>query len=222
MSEKKNEGKKTEGKSSEGKKAESKKGEVKPGEGKPSPLPPGYKPALQVRYLGEFRSALKEELALKNIMEVPKLEKIVLNMGVGEGSRDEKVLVVAEADLMAIAGQKPKRTKAKVSVAAFKLRAGMPVGCCVTLRGAYMYEFLERLINVAIPRIRDFRGLSPRAFDGKGNYNFGIREHQIFTEVDTIGRTQAFGMNITLVTTAKNDTHCRALLKRFGVPFRES
>ena len=128
--------------------------------GKSAALPPDYRPTYLARYNSEIRSALKEELGLKNIMEVPKLEKIVLNMGVGEGSRDEKVLVVAEQDLTAISGQKPKRTKARVSVAAFKLRAGMPVGCCVTLRGLYMYEFLERLINVAIPRIRDFRGLS--------------------------------------------------------------
>lgn len=187
-----------------------------------SKTPSDYKPALQLRYTDEIRNALKEELGLKNVMEVPKLQKIVLNMGVGEGSRDEKVLQVAEIDLAAIAGQKPRRNKAKVSVAAFKLRQGMPVGCSVTLRGAFMYEFLERLINVAIPRIRDFRGLSPRAFDGRGNYNFGIREHQIFTEVDTATRTQTFGMNITLVTTAESDTQCRALLKRFGVPFRES
>jgi large subunit ribosomal protein L5 len=182
-----------------------------------------YKPALQTRYTEQIREALKSELSLSNIMEVPRLRKIVLNMGVGEGTRDEKILVQAEADLAAIAGQKPKRTKAKVSVANFKLRQGMPIGCCVTLRGAQMYEFLERLINVAIPRIRDFRGLSPRAFDGRGNYNFGIREHQIFTEVDpAVARTQSFGMNITMVTSAKDDAQCRALLKRFGVPFRES
>lgn len=183
---------------------------------------PNYRPALLVRYNEQIREALKGELALGNVMEVPKLKKIVLNMGVGEGSRDEKVLVQAEADLATISGQKAKRTRAKVSVANFKLRQGMPIGCCVTLRGAIMYEFLERLINVAIPRIRDFRGLPPRAFDGRGNYNFGIREHQIFTEVDTIGRTHSFGMNITMVTTAKTNEQCRALLKKFGVPFRES
>jgi large subunit ribosomal protein L5 len=182
-----------------------------------------YKPALQTRYTDQIRAALKNELSLANVMEVPRLKKIVLNMGVGEGSRDEKILVQAEADLAAISGQKPKRTRAKVSVANFKLRQGMPIGCCVTLRGAQMYEFLERLINVAIPRIRDFRGLSPRAFDGKGNYNFGIREHQIFTEVDpAAARTQSFGMNITMVTSAKTDAQCRALLKGFGFPFRES
>ena len=190
--------------------------------GAQSSIDPNYKPALQLRYNEQIRAALKDELGLGNIMEVPKLEKIVLNMGVGEGTRDEKILVVAEQDMATIAGQKAKRTCAKISVANFKLRKGMPVGCCVTLRGAIMYEFLERLINVAIPRIRDFRGLSPRAFDGKGNYNFGIREHLIFTEVDTATRTQSFGMNITMVTTANSDVQCRALLKKFGVPFRES
>jgi large subunit ribosomal protein L5 len=178
-------------------------------------------PMLRQRYTETIRGALKDELGLKNVMQIPRLKKIVLNMGVGEGSRDEKVLVQAEADLAAISGQKPRRTRAKISVSAFKLREGMPVGCCVTLRGNYMYEFLERLINVAIPRIRDFRGLPPRAFDGKGNYNFGIREHQIFTEVDTVNRTQNFGMNITMVTSAKDDAQCRALLKQFGMPFRE-
>jgi large subunit ribosomal protein L5 len=181
-----------------------------------------YKPALQARYDEQIRMALKSELALENVMQVPRIEKIVLNMGVGEGSRDEKILVQAEADLAAIAGQKPRRNRAKISVAAFKLRQGMPIGCSVTLRGAQMYEFLERLINVAIPRIRDFRGLPPRAFDGRGNYNFGIREHQIFTEVDTGHRETTYGMNITLVTSAKSDEHCKALLKHFGMPLRES
>ncbi|MCL5271601.1 MAG: 50S ribosomal protein L5 [bacterium] len=181
-----------------------------------------YVPMFKRRYEEQIRPALKTELGLKNVMQIPRLKKIVLNMGVGEGARDEKVLVQAESDLSAISGQKPKRTRAKISVSAFKLREGMPVGCCVTLRGNIMYEFLERLINVAIPRVRDFRGLPPRAFDGKGNYNFGIREHQIFTEVDTANRTTNFGMNITVVTTALDDSQCRALLKHFGMPFREN
>lgn len=180
-------------------------------------------PTMLKRYNEQIRSALMTELGLENIMQVPKLKKIVLNMGVGEGSRDEKILVQAEQDLAVISGQKPRRTRAKLSVAAFKLRQGMPVGCCVTLRGPIMYEFLERMICVAIPRIRDFRGLPPRAFDGHGNYNFGIKEHQIFTEVDpTIVRAQNFGMNITLTTSAENDAHCRALLKHFGMPLREN
>ena len=181
-----------------------------------------YVPTLRKRYAEEFRPALKDELQLGNIMEVPKLEKIVLNMGVGEGSRDEKILIQAEKDLALITGQKPKRTCAKKSVASFKIREGMPVGCCVTLRGSFMYEFLERLICVAIPRIRDFRGLSPKSFDGRGAYNFGIREHQIFVEIDTGNRTDTYGMNITLVTNAKDDAQCRALLKKFGMPFREN
>lgn len=182
-----------------------------------------YKPALMARYTETIRPALKDELALANVMQVPRLEKIVLNMGVGEASRDEKLIGVAEADLAAISGQKPRRNRAKISVASFKLRQGMPVGTSVTLRGPQMYEFLERLICVAIPRIRDFRGLPPKSFDGKGNYNFGIRETTIFTEVgDAHNRERAFGMNITLVTTARNDQECRALLKHFGMPLRES
>ena len=182
----------------------------------------GYKPNYRRLYEDRVRSALQEELGLKNVMQVPRLKKIVLNMGVGEGSRDEKVLITAEKDLTAISGQKPKRTRAKLSVAAFKLREGMPVGCMVTLRGNYMYEFLERMINVAIPRIRDFRGLSPRCFDHNGNYNFGIKEHQIFKEVDTSGGLIAnYGMNITLVTSAADDRGCRGLLKHFGMPLQE-
>lgn len=198
------------------------KGEGQEAKGNAVAPPPDYVPRFKALYEGEYRPALKDELGLANIMQVPRMEKIVLNMGVGEGSRDEKVLIAAENDLTLIAGQKPKRTRARLSVAAFKLRAGMPVGCCVTLRGRRMYEFLERMVCVAIPRIRDFRGLSPKSFDGQGNYNFGIREHQIFTEVDTGDRDQTFGMNITLVTTAENNEQCRALLRKFGMPLRES
>ncbi len=182
----------------------------------------GYKPNYRRLYEDQVRKALQEELGLENVMQVPRLKKIVLNMGVGEGSRDEKVLIAAEKDLTAISGQKPKRTRAKLSVAAFKVREGMPVGCMVTLRGNYMYEFLERMINVAIPRIRDFRGLSPRGFDHNGNYNFGIKEHQIFKEVDTSGGLiTTYGMNITLVTSAADDRGCRGLLKHFGMPLQE-
>ena len=181
-----------------------------------------YKPNYRKLYDDSIRNSLKTELGLKNIMQVPRMKKIVLNMGVGEGSRDEKVLITAEKDLTAISGQKPRRTRAKLSVASFKIREGMPVGCMVTLRGNYMYEFLERLINVAIPRVRDFRGLSPRGFDHHGNYNFGVREHQIFTEVDTsVGLVANYGMNITLVTSADDDHGCRSLLKHFGMPLRK-
>lgn len=181
-----------------------------------------YVPRFKAEYTERIRPALQKELGLGNPMEVPRLDKIVLNMGVGEGSRDEKVLVAAEEDLTMIAGQKPRRNRARLSVANFKLREGMPVGCSVTLRGPRMYEFLERLICIAVPRIRDFRGLSPRAFDGQGNYNFGIRDHSIFTEVEHKRGEREFGMNITLVTTAKDDKACRALLREFGMPLRES
>ena len=181
-----------------------------------------YRPALETRYREQIRQALQQELGLKNVMQVPRLEKIVLNMGVGEGSRDEKILVQAEADLTMIAGQKPKRTKAKISVSAFKLREGMPVGCCVTLRGARMYDFLDRLINVAIPRVRDFRGLPLNAFDGRGNHSMGVKEQLIFTELDYNQIETIRGMNITTVTSAKTDAECRELLTLLGMPFRRS
>lgn len=186
------------------------------------PTPADYRPRLYGQYLGQFRGELKAEMGLGNVMQVPRLEKIVLNMGVGEGSRDEKILVMAEEDLAKIAGQKPRRNKSRIAVAAFKLRKGMPVGTTVTLRGWRMYEFLERLINVAIPRIRDFRGLPPKSFDGHGNYSFGIREHVIFTEIEADSRPQTFGMDVTFVTSAEDNEGCRRLLRKFGMPLRES
>ncbi|MCE5228305.1 50S ribosomal protein L5 [bacterium] len=185
-------------------------------------MPPDYRPRLYTDYLGKYRAELKAEMALGNVMQVPRLEKIVLNMGVGEGARDEKIIVMAEEDLAKIAGQKPRRNKSRIAVANFKLRKGMPVGSTVTLRGWRMYEFLERLINVAIPRIRDFRGLPPRSFDGHGNYSFGIREHIIFTEIEADSRPQTFGMDVTFVTSATGDDGCRRLLRKFGMPLRES
>lgn len=178
-------------------------------------------PTLKRLYQDRIVPALREQFSYGNIMEVPKLQKISLNMGVGEASRDAKIINVAEADLALITGQKPRRRQARISVAAFKVREGMPVGCSVTLRGRYMFEFLERLISVGIPRIRDFRGLPPKAFDGRGNYNFGIKEHQIFLELDFTKEIMPFGMNVTFVTTAKTDEECRALLKGFGLPLRE-
>jgi large subunit ribosomal protein L5 len=205
-------------KSSDAKKDKGSKGAEK----SPAVVDPNYRPRLLTLYKEEIRAALKEELSLGNVMQVPRIKKIVLNMGVGEGSRDVKVLEKAEEELKAISGQKPKRTLAKLSVAAFKVRKDMPVGCCVTLRGRLMFEFLERLIYVAIPRIRDFRGLSPRVFDGQGNYNFGIREHVIFTEVDHGDITQPVGMNITIVTDAADNAQGLALLKHFGMPFRDN
>jgi large subunit ribosomal protein L5 len=179
-----------------------------------------YIPRLLELYRAEVVPALNAEFKYKNSMQVPRLEKIVLNMGVGEGSRDAKILQQAEEDLGLISGQKPSRTRARVSVAAFKLRAGMPVGCKVTLRGKRMYEFLERLIVMAIPRIRDFRGLPPKGFDGRGNYNFGLREHQVFLELDSAKENLPLGMNVTMTTSANTNDEARALLKGLGLPIR--
>ena len=179
-----------------------------------------YIPRLKHLYRSEVSLALREEFGYGNVMQVPRLQKIVLNMGVGEGSRDPKILQAAEADLALIAGQKPNRTRARLSVSAFKLREGMPVGCCVTLRKNQMYEFLDRLIVIAIPRIRDFRGLPPKAFDGRGNYNFGIKEHQIFLELDFTKEILPLGMNVTIVTTAQTDKECRALITGLGLPLQ--
>jgi large subunit ribosomal protein L5 len=195
-----------------------KKAEAAPEPKAPKVPPP--KPRLRARYEKEITQALQQKFGYKNPMEVPRLEKIVVNMGVGEAARDIKELDAAETELRLIAGQKPKTTRAKVSVSAFKVREGMPVGCFVTLRGWRMYEFLDRLINVAIPRIRDFRGLSPRAFDGRGNHSMGIREHTIFVELDPNKVPRVRGMNITTVTTAKSDAEAKELLTLFGMPFR--
>lgn len=177
-------------------------------------------PRMLVKYQDEVVPAMIERFGYKNPMEVPKLVKVTLNMGVGEGSRDVKVLEAAEADLTLITGQKPKRTRARLSVSNFKLREGMPVGCCATLRRHRMYEFLDRLINISIPRIRDFRGLSPNGFDGRGNHAFGIREHLIFLELDAAKVAQTRGMDIITVTTAKSDEEARELLRLLGMPFR--
>jgi large subunit ribosomal protein L5 len=155
-------------------------------------------------------------------MQVPRLEKIILNMGVGEASRNIKELDDAEVEMTLISGQKPKLTRATHSVASFKLRKGMPVGCCVTLRGWRMYDFFDRLVNVTIPRIRDFRGLSLNAFDGRGNYNMGIREQLNFIEIDYNKVVNVKGMNITTVTSARNDAECKELLALFGMPFRKA
>ena len=179
-----------------------------------------YRPRLRAAFDEEIKPALVEELGLANVMMVPKLDKIVLNMGVGGAITQAKLLEGALADLAVIAGQKPVITRAKRSLASFKLRTGMAIGCKVTLRGDRMYEFFDRLIALAIPRIRDFRGLPLRSFDGSGNYTFGITEQLIFPEIDydTVDTTR--GMDITIVTTAKSDTEGRALLAAFGFPFR--
>ncbi len=177
-------------------------------------------PRLLTKYREEIAPALQQKFGYDNVMQIPRLEKIVVNMGVGEASRDIKELDHAERELTLITGQKPRTTRAKVSVAQFKIREGMPVGCFVTLRGRRMYEFLDRLVSVAIPRIRDFRGLPGNAFDGRGNHSLGIREHNIFVELSYSDISKNRGMNITTVTTAKSDAEAKELLRLFGMAFR--
>lgn len=171
-------------------------------------------------YIQEIVPKLMKEFNYKSVMEVPKLEKIVLNMGLGEAIQNVKILDSAVEELAAISGQKAVITKAKKSIATFKLRQGMPIGAMVTLRQARMYEFLDRLLNVSIPRVRDFKGLSPKAFDGNGNYSLGIKEQLIFPEINYDKIDKIKGLNVTIVTTAKNDEESRALLKYLGMPFR--
>jgi large subunit ribosomal protein L5 len=178
-----------------------------------------YTPRLRTLYKETIRAALKEEFSYKNDMMVPKLEKIVLNMGVGEAVADSKKVKAAHDDLMAIAGQKPVITKAKKSIAGFKVREGMPLGVKVTLRGDRMYEFLDRLITVAMPRIRDFRGVSGKSFDGRGNYAMGLKEHIVFPEINFDKIDQSWGMDIVIATSAETDAEAKALLKAFNMPF---
>src|SRR5438309_1353875 len=178
------------------------------------------RPRLRQRYHSEVRAALKEQLGLSNIMQVPRLEKIVVNMGVGQATQQASLLEGAVADLATITGQKPLVTKAKKSIAGFKLREGNSIGAKVTMRGDRMWEFLDRLISLAIPRIRDFRGLSPDAFDGRGNYTFGVTEQLIFPEIDYDKVDTPRGMDITIVTTARTNAEGKALLNAFGFPFR--
>ena len=175
---------------------------------------------LKEKYLKEFKPALQKELGLKNSMAVPRLEKIVVNMGLGEATQNSKMLDPLVADLAAIVGQKPVTTRAKKSIAAFKLREGMPIGAMATLRGDTMYEFLDRLISIALPRVRDFRGVSTKSFDGRGNYTIGLRDQLIFPEIDYSKVDKLKGMNVTIVTTAADDNQARALLRQFGIPFR--
>lgn len=175
---------------------------------------------LQEAYKSSIMKQLMEEQGYKNPMEVPRIEKITLNMGVGEGVSDKKVVESARSDMESIAGQKALMTIARKSVAAFKLREGAPIGCKVTLRQARMYEFLDRLINIAVPRIRDFRGLNGKSFDGRGNYSMGIKEQIIFPEIDFEKIDKIRGMDITITTTAKTDEEAKALLKAFNFPFK--
>jgi large subunit ribosomal protein L5 len=178
-----------------------------------------YFPRLKQRYDAEIRSRLKDELELDSIMRVPRVSKITLNMGVGDAKTDAKALESAVDELTAISGQRAQVRRARKSIASFKLREGMPVGARVTLRGARMYEFLDRLVSIALPRIRDFRGLNPDSFDGRGNYSLGVREQIIFPEIDYDSVASIRGLDIAITTTAETDEHARALLRELGLPF---
>ena len=186
-----------------------------------APSAPHEPARLKLKYNNEIRTALQKELGLNNIMAVPRIEKIVVNMGLGEATQNTKLLDPLVADLGQITGQKPVTTKAKKSIAAFKVRAGMSIGAMVTLRSDAMYEFLDRLISTALPRVRDFRGVSTKSFDGRGNYTLGLRDQLIFPEIDYSKVEKLKGMNITIVTTATDDNSARALLRQFGMPFRQ-
>ncbi len=180
-----------------------------------------YEPRLKKHYRDVIVPAMREQFGYKNDLEIPRIEKIVLNMGVGESTADSKKATVAAADLAAIAGQKPVITRARKAIAQFKVRENMPIGCKVTLRQARMYEFLDRLITIALPRVRDFRGLNGKSFDGRGNYAMGIKEHIIFPEINYDKVDQIWGMDVIVCTTAKTDEEARALLKLFNFPFRQ-
>jgi large subunit ribosomal protein L5 len=180
-----------------------------------------YMPRLKQRYLEEVREQLKDELGFTTIMQVPRIEKITLNMGVGEAKTEAKALDSAIDELTTIAGQRAQVRRARKSIAGFKIREGMPVGARVTLRGDRMYEFLDRLVSIALPRIRDFRGLSPRSFDGRGNYSIGIREQLIFPEINYDDISAIRGLDVAITTSAKTDEHALALLRSLGLPFAE-
>jgi len=187
----------------------------------PEQQTPAVEPRLKKRYEEEVRKALTEKFGYTNPMQVPRLVKVTVSMGVGDGSKDIKLLEAAENELGLITGQKPKRTRATKSISQFKIRTGMPIGCFVTLRRNRMYEFLDRLISVSIPRIRDFRGLPSKSFDGRGNYAMGVREHLIFMELDHSKIAKERGLNIVVVTSAKTDEEAHELLKLLGMPFRD-
>jgi large subunit ribosomal protein L5 len=201
--------------------AAEKKAKAQAGAAKPrAPKPADYVPRMKQRYTKEIRAKLKDEFKYSNDMQIPRLDKIVINMGVGEATQDGKKLTSAMEALTAIAGQKPVATKAKKSIAAFKLREGMSVGAKVTLRTDQMYEFLDRLVTIALPRVKDFRGLNGRSFDGRGNYAMGIKEHIVFPEINYDQIDQIWGMDIVVCTTARSDAEAKALLKEFDFPFR--
>ena len=180
-----------------------------------------YTPRLKKDYDERIAKAMTEKFGYKNKFEVPKLEKIVINMGVGEATQDKKKVDVAASEMELIAGQKPVITKARKAIATFKVREGMPIGCKVTLRKQRMYEFMDRLITIALPRVRDFRGLNPRSFDGRGNYALGLKEHLVFPEISYDKAEQTWGMDIVVATTAKTDAEAKALLAAFKFPFRQ-
>jgi len=183
---------------------------------------PAERPRLKQRYLDEVKLSLREQFGYRNVMQVPGVVKVVVNMGVGDAAKDSKLIEGAVRDIAAITGQKPVVTRARKSIAQFKLREGMPIGAHTTLRGDRMWEFLDRLVTVALPRIRDFRGLSPKQFDGSGNYTFGLTEQSMFHEIDQDRIDRVRGMDITVVTTATTDDEGRALLKALGFPFKEN
>jgi large subunit ribosomal protein L5 len=180
-----------------------------------------YTPRLKERYRSEVVPRLQQELGLRNVMEAPKPEKIIVNMGVGDAAKDAKALEGAVKDLTTIAGQRPSIRRARKSIATFKIREGMPIGAAVTMRGDHMWDFLDRLMSIVLPRIRDFRGLNPRSFDGNGNYSFGLTEQLVFPEIDYDDIDATRGMDVTIVTTAKNDDEGRALLTALGFPLRQ-
>ena len=211
--------KKAKGKGGKGKGADKKAAQPAKEEGRPRANVKGGT-RLRQRFEKEVRPALMKELELDNPMAVPRLHKVVVNMGIGEATQNAKLLDPAAGELAQITGQKPVITKAKKSIAAFKVRAGMPIGAMVTLRGDRMYEFLDRLMNVALPRVRDFRGVSTKSFDGRGNYTLGLRDQLVFPEIDYSKVEKLKGMNITVVTSARTDDQARALLKHLGMPFR--
>ncbi len=177
---------------------------------------------IKDRYLKDAVPALRKEFGYKNIMAVPKIEKVVVNMGLGEATQNVKIIDTANDELGRITGQRPVTTRAKKSIAAFKVRKGMPIGSMVTLRGQRMWEFLDRLMNIALPRVRDFKGVSPRGFDGRGNYTLGLRDQLLFPEIDYLKVDKARGMNVSVVTTARTDQEARRLLQLIGMPFRAS
>ncbi len=202
-------------------KAAAKKAAEESGEKKPREPEERVTPRLRTHFDQVVRKALTEKFGYKNPMQVPRVDKIVLNMGIGEGVADRKKVEQAAEAMAAIAGQKPVITKSRKSIATYKLRDGQAIGCKVTLRKARMYEFLDRLVNIALPRVRDFRGLNPKSFDGRGNYSLGIKEHTIFPEIDYDKAQDMWGMDVTVCTTAKTDDEARALLAAFNFPFRQ-